>query len=143
MSEYEELLLNFPDLEEYLRNPEGIDISNLEEIKQKESWVKTAQKVLSICWKTKGGYYFHEPVDPSRYNIDDYFDIIQNPMDFGTIKKKLTFNVYHNVHEFINDMKLVFDNCVKYNGLENQIAKHALEIKNLFEENMKNTGFMN
>lgn len=99
--------------------------------------------MLSLCWKTKGGYYFHEPVDPSRYNIDDYFDIIEHPMDFGTIKKKLTFNVYNNVQEFSHDMKLVFDNCVKYNGIENQIAKHALEIKNLFEENMKQTGFMN
>jgi len=63
-------------------------------------------------------------------------------MDFGTIKKKLTFNVYHNVQQFITDMKLVFDNCIKYNGIENQIAKHAIEIKNLFEENMKQTGFM-
>ena len=40
-------------------------------------------------------------------------------------------------------MKLVFDNCVRYNGIENQIAKHAIEIKNMFEENMKQTGFMN
>lgn len=64
-------------------------------------------------------------------------------MDFGTVKKKLTFNVYQNVQEYINDMKLVFDNCVRYNGMENQIAKHALEIKNMFEENMKQTGFMN
>lgn len=125
-----------------LRNPESIDTSGIEEIKQKESWVKTAQKVLAVCWKTKGGHYFHEPVDPSKYNIDDYFDIIQEPMDFGTIKKKLTFNVYHNVQQFIADMKLVFDNCIKYNGTENQIAKHAIEIKNLFEENMKQTGFM-
>ena len=64
-------------------------------------------------------------------------------MDFGTIKKKLTFNVYNNGQEFISDMKLVFDNCVKYNGIENMIAKHAIEIKNLFEENMKQTGYMN
>ena len=105
--------------------------------------MKIAQKVLSICWKTKGGYYFHEPVDPSRFGIDDYFEIIEHPMDFGTVKKKLTFNVYQNVQEYINDMKLVFDNCVRYNGMENQIAKHALEIKNMFEENMKQTGFMN
>lgn len=105
--------------------------------------MKVAQKVLSICSKSKGGYYFHDPVDPSKYGIDDYFDIIEQPMDFGTIKKKLTFNVYHNVQEFSYDMKLVFDNCVKYNGVENQIAKLAIEIKNLFEENMKQTGFMN
>jgi len=85
-----------------------------------------AQKVLTVCWKSKGGYFFHEPVDPSKYGIIDYFEIIEQPMDFGTIKKKLTFNLYNNVHEFTVDMKLVFDNCVKYNGIENQIAKHAI-----------------
>ena len=63
----------------------------------------------------------------------DYFDVIDQPIDFGTIKKKLTFNVYNSVQEFIYDMKLVFDNCIKYNGIENIIAKHAIEIKNLFE----------
>jgi len=59
-----------------LRNPDEMDTSIIEEVKAKEAWVKIAQKVLSICWKSKGGYYFHEPVDPSRYGIDDYFDII-------------------------------------------------------------------
>ena len=78
--------------------------------------MKTAQKVLSVCWKAKGGYYFQEPVDPSRYQIDDYFDIITEPMDLGTVKKKLTFNVYNNVNEFIYDMNLVFNNCIRYNG---------------------------
>lgn len=54
-------------------------------------------------------------------------------MDFGTIRKKLTNNVYVNIEEFMRDMNLVFDNCVKYNGPENMIAKHALEIQGLFE----------
>jgi hypothetical protein len=65
-------------------------------------------------------------VDPSKFGIDDYFDIIEQPMDFCTIKRKLTFNVYNNLQEFIVDMKLVFDNCVRYNGIENLIAKHAV-----------------
>ena len=29
MAEYEEILANYPELEELLRNPESIDISNL------------------------------------------------------------------------------------------------------------------
>lgn len=53
-------------------------------------------------------------------------------MDLGTIKRKLNYNVYNNIQEYIYDMKLVFDNCVKYNGKENQIAKYAIEIKNIF-----------
>lgn len=67
-----------------------------------------ASKVLTICWKAKGGYYFHEAVDPAKYGIDDYFDIIAEPMDFGTIRKKLTNNVYVNIEEFMRDMNLVF-----------------------------------
>jgi hypothetical protein len=47
-------------------------------------------------------------------------------MDFGTIKKKLLFNVYNNVSEFISDVKLVFDNCIKYNGMDNTISIHAI-----------------
>ena len=78
--------------------------------------MKYATKVLTICWKAKGGYFFHEPVDPSKYNIDDYFDIIKDPMDFGTVRRKLSHNVYENVNQFIIDMNLVFDNCVRYNG---------------------------
>ena len=85
-----------------------------------------ASRVLSICWRCKPAHYFHEPVDPSKYCISDYFDIIKEPMDLGTIKKKLFFNVYDSLNEFIYDMKLVFDNCVKYNGPQNLIAKYAI-----------------
>lgn len=99
------------------RNPEEINTACFEEVKAKDAWIKVAQKVLSICWKSKGGNYFHEAVDPSKFGIVDYFEVITEPMDFGLIKKKLTFNVYNSVSEFINDMKLVFDNCVRYNGI--------------------------
>ena len=95
--------------------------------------MKTAQRILTMCQKAKGGYFFMEPVDPAKYGIDDYFEIIQEPMDFGTVKKKLNHNVYNNIQEYIYDMKLVFDNCIKYNGKENQIAKYAIEIRNQFE----------
>ena len=41
--------------------------------------------------------------------IPDYFDIIRNPMDFSTIKKKLNNCQYTNGREFCNDMEQVFD----------------------------------
>jgi hypothetical protein len=31
---------------------------------------------------------FHNPVDPKKFGIDDYFEVVKNPMDFSTIKKK-------------------------------------------------------
>jgi hypothetical protein len=53
--------------------------------------------VLTTCWKAKGGFYFHEAVDPAKYGIDDYFEIITEPMDFGTIRKKINGNNYSNI----------------------------------------------
>jgi hypothetical protein len=53
-----------------------------------------AIKVLNICWKVKGAFWFHEPVDIEKYNLTDYFDIVKKPMDFGTIKKRLSHNFY-------------------------------------------------
>ena len=37
-------------------------------------------------------------------------------MDLGTIRKKVTHNSYANVEEFIADMRLIWENCYKYNG---------------------------
>lgn len=126
-----------------MRTPDNIDLSIIEEVKAKNAWQRAASRVLTICWKAKGGFYFHEPVDPSKFGgIEDYFEIITSPMDFGTIRKKLEHNVYNNIDEFINDMYLVFSNCAKYNGPENTVTKYSIDIKNLFEENLKQTGFM-
>jgi hypothetical protein len=61
--------------------------------------------------------------------IPDYFNIIQNPMDFGTIKKKLNHNVYQNVEDFLNDMALVFNNCGLYNGTESLVGKIGVDVR--------------
>ena len=34
--------------------------------------------------------WFREPVDPEKEKIPDYFDVIKNPMDLGTIKTRLS-----------------------------------------------------
>jgi hypothetical protein len=60
---------------------------------------------------------FHKPVNPIELGIPDYFDIIKNPMDFSTIKKKISNYQYTNCREFCEDMELVFYNCIIYNGV--------------------------
>ncbi|MCL7031127.1 hypothetical protein MKW94_022515, partial [Papaver nudicaule] len=41
---------------------------------------------------------FSEPVDPEE--LPDYFEIIQNPMDFGTVRKKLDVGAYATLEQF-------------------------------------------
>lgn len=72
-------------------------MGQLEDIKVKDTWQRVAMRVLTICCKAKGSFYFTEPVDPAKYGVDDYFDIITEPMDFGTIRNKLNNNVYNNI----------------------------------------------
>ena len=84
--------------------------------------------------KLKGSYYFTEPVDPVKYNIMDYFDIVSKPMDLGTIKKKLAHNCYRGADHFVEDMRLVWNNCYKYNGDQHIVSNCAKELENGFEE---------
>lgn len=41
--------------------------------------------------------------------------MISTPMDFGTIKKKLSDGRYYFIDECLFDIDMVFNNCFKYN----------------------------
>ena len=58
---------------------------------------------------------FLKPVDTVALCIPDYTEIIQKPMDLGTIKKKLMNKAYVTTDSYIEDIYQIFDNCRKYN----------------------------
>jgi hypothetical protein len=41
---------------------------------------------------------FAEPVDPEE--LPDYHDVIEHPMDFGTVRRKLARNAYRSFEQF-------------------------------------------
>jgi hypothetical protein len=86
-----------------------------DELENIKPWEKPGKRLLNALWRTTHAWIFHEPVDPVKLNIDDYFDIIKKPMDFGTIKKKLNNNAYCSGEEFVEDLESVFTNCQTYN----------------------------
>jgi hypothetical protein len=59
---------------------------------------------MLVCSKllnfTKGnihyGVMFSEPVDPARDNCPEYFKVIANPMDLGTVLNKVYLDLYKN-----------------------------------------------
>jgi hypothetical protein len=64
-------------------------------------------------------------------------------MDLGTIKTKLKSNSYDHLQEFIDDVLLVFDNCILYNGVSDEngnlqesshVGTIALTIKEEFKK---------
>jgi len=71
-------------------------------------------------------------VDANALNIPDYHTIIKNPMDFGTIRKRLDNNYYWSAKECIKDFNTVFTNCYVYNKAGEDIVKMAQALEKVF-----------
>ena len=85
-----------------------------------------------MLWKLKNAHVFHRPVDISQ--VPDYLEVVERPMDFGTIKSRLSIGFYKKAADFIKDMELVFDNCILYNAPGTFFADAAEQIRATFEE---------
>ena len=70
---------------------------------------------LSGMWKHQHGWPFHIPVDTIKLGLPDYFKIVKQPMDLGTVKKRLENNYYWCSQECTDDITLMFQNCYLYN----------------------------
>ena len=99
-----------------------------------ERWENQAKKLINMLWKVKGAFLFHKPVDPDELGIPDYFKVIKKPMDFSTIKKKLSNNLYTNFKQFTEDIKLIFDNCYLYNGINSSVGLACTVVKNEYQK---------
>ncbi|KAJ6411884.1 hypothetical protein OIU84_005036 [Salix udensis] len=81
---------------------------------------------------------FSEPVDPEE--LPDYFDIVKNPMDFSTARKKLDEGAYTNLEQFEKDVLLICSNAMLYNSpgtIYYRQARAMQEIANKDFENLR------
>jgi E1A/CREB-binding protein len=83
------------------------------------------------------GWVFASPVNPVELGLDDYFDIIKKPMDFGTIQKNLEAGTYHSFDDFKSDVRLTFENAMKYNEEKTPVHEMAKQLKKKFEQDFK------
>ncbi|KAK6123943.1 hypothetical protein DH2020_042288 [Rehmannia glutinosa] len=88
--------------------------------------------ILKELMNHQAGWIFNEPVDPVKWNIPDYFSIITEPMDLGTIKRKLAGNMYFGAEEFAADVKLTFSNAMTYNVPGHEVHEFAKEMNGNF-----------
>ncbi|KAK8798032.1 hypothetical protein WA171_005560 [Blastocystis sp. BT1] len=58
---------------------------------------------------------FRSPVNWKELGLLDYPTVIKQPMDLGTIDRKLKKEYYKTPAEYIIDMRLVYRNCMTYN----------------------------
>ncbi|XP_049911904.1 bromodomain testis-specific protein isoform X2 [Epinephelus moara] len=76
---------------------------------------------------------FYTPVDAVALGLHDYHDIIKQPMDLSTIRKKMDQREYTNAKEFAADVRLMFSNCYKYNPPSHEVVYMARQLQEVFE----------
>jgi len=95
-----------------------------------------SKTVLKQIMRHQFAWPFMKPVDAVKLRIPDYYEIIKNPMDFGTVKKKLDKVDYMNAKECIEDFNLVWNNCYKYNKPGEDVVIMAEVIEKFFNEKL-------
>lgn len=72
---------------------------------------------------------YAEPVDPEE--LPDYHDLIENPMDFSTIRSKLSNGSYATLEQFESDVFLLCSNAMQYNEPDTVYHRQAKSIQEL------------
>ncbi|KAI9512647.1 Bromodomain-containing protein [Russula earlei] len=113
------------------------------------SQYKFALSTIRTLKKLKDATPFRFPVDPEALKIPHYLQIIKHPMDFSTIEHKLLASSpvkpdlnaanprYISADEFIADVRLIFSNCVTFNGPEHVVTQQGKRVEAVFDKQIK------
>lgn len=69
-----------------------------------------------------------------NYFSQDYFDIVKNPMDLSTIKRKLDTGQYQEPWQYVDDIWLMFNNAWLYNRKTSRVYKYCSKLAEVFEQ---------
>lgn len=92
--------------------------------------------VMKFVWKHQFAWPFQQPVDTKKLNLPDYHNIIRQPMDLGTIKKRLENNYYWSAKECLQDFNTLFTNCYVYNKPGEDVVVMAQTLEKLYQNKL-------
>jgi hypothetical protein len=76
---------------------------------------------------------FAQPVDPERDGCPDYYDVVTQPMDLGTVHQKIEENAYKSVAEWKSDVNLIWANSLLYNPNSSLVALITNDLNDMFQ----------
>ncbi|XP_034913743.1 uncharacterized protein [Populus alba] len=96
------------------------------------SWVpekRILEHIVDILQRRDTHELFAEPVDPNE--VEEYYEIIQEPMDFGTMRAKLHEGMYKSLEQFEHDVFLISGNAMHFNSSSTIYFRQARAIAEL------------
>ncbi|OVA18131.1 Bromodomain [Macleaya cordata] len=105
--------------------------------KRMQELMRQFATILRQITQHKWAWPFMQPVDVEGLGLHDYYEVIDKPMDFSTIKNQMEAKDgtgYKNVREICADVRLVFKNAMTYNEERSDVHVMAKTLLAKFEE---------
>ncbi|KAF9597226.1 hypothetical protein IFM89_016367 [Coptis chinensis] len=87
---------------------------------------------LEILQRKDTHEIFAVPVDPVE--VEGYYEIIKEPMDFMTMKEKIEQGAYKSLEQFEHDVFLIFENAMLFNAQNTIFYRQAQAIDELAKQ---------
>jgi hypothetical protein len=84
--------------------------------------------------KFKSAAWFLKPVDPVALQLADYFKVVKEPMDLGTVRTRLLGGFYTGAEEMADAVHLTFSNAMMYNPAGSIPHEDAKKCMAMFEK---------
>uniref|UniRef100_A0A671S5I6 Bromo domain-containing protein n=1 Tax=Sinocyclocheilus anshuiensis TaxID=1608454 RepID=A0A671S5I6_9TELE len=124
-----------------------------------QSWKGRCRELLELIFQCEDSEPFRQPVDLEEYPMignfflnlhcllicpvhqkylsQDYLDIVDTPMDFGTVLNHLLEGEYDTPMDLCKDVRLIFSNSKAYTpSKKSRIYSMSLRLSALFEEHI-------
>ncbi|XP_034286766.1 bromodomain-containing protein 2 isoform X1 [Pantherophis guttatus] len=126
-------MASVPALQLAQANPAPPEVSNPKKPGRVTNQLQYLHKVvMKALWKHQFAWPFRQPVDAVKLGLPDYHKIIKQPMDMGTIKRRLENSYYWSSAECMQDFNTMFTNCYIYNKPTDDIVLMAQTLEKIF-----------
>ncbi len=85
-------------------------------------------------YETASGFLLSAPFKtlPSKRELPDYYDVIEEPISLNGIQKKLRAGEYGgNIQDLYDDLNIMFENCKAYNRKESSLYKDGCKLQKI------------
>uniref|UniRef100_A0A671KWP7 Bromodomain and WD repeat-containing protein 3-like n=1 Tax=Sinocyclocheilus anshuiensis TaxID=1608454 RepID=A0A671KWP7_9TELE len=100
-----------------------------------DAWKDHCKRLLDYMFECEDSEPFRDPVNQREY--PDYCNIIDTPMDLGTVRQTLEEDRYENPIDLCKDTRLIFANAKAYTpNKRSKIYSMTLRLSAFFEESI-------
>lgn len=120
------------------------EVYDFDDYSFQEVWKQKCWDILNLLYYNTDAAPFVMDLTPETLGeaYEDYRSVIANPISFLTVKQKCINHRYQEPIHFVDDMNLVFDNCMTYNEYGSSFYKAAKKLKRILHTQVQKRRLM-